>query len=109
MRVNLKLLPLLHRSVDVEKVDIDRPAVYIRTAANGQTNLPVMPSDAVSGSVFKTQIALLHIRNGLISYDDRQIPLSAELRNFHGQVAFDRRADSYKGQIAYDTGRIETG
>ena len=108
VRVNLKLIPLLHRSVDIEKVDIDRPAVYIRTAANGQTNLPVMPSDAVSGSGFQTQIALLLIRNGLISYDDRQIPLSAELRNFHGQVAFDRAADSYKGQIAYDAGHIET-
>ncbi len=108
VRVNLKLLPLLHRSIDVEKVDIERPAVYIRTAANGQTNLPVMPSDSVSGSGFQTQIALLLIRNGLISYDDRQIPLSAELRNFHGQVAFDHQADSYKGQIAYDSGRIET-
>jgi translocation and assembly module TamB len=108
VRVNLKLLPLLHRSIDVEKVDIDRPTIYIRTAANGQTNLPVMPSDAVSGPGFQTQIALLLIRDGLISYDDRQIPLSAELRNFHGQVGFDREADSYKGQIAYDAGRIET-
>ncbi len=108
VRVNLKLLPLLHRSIDVEEVDIERPAIYIRTAANGQTNLPAMPSDSVSGSRFQTQIALLVIRNGLISYDDRQIPLSAELRNFHGQVAFDRGTDSYKGQIAYDAGRIET-
>ena len=108
VRVSLKLLPLLHRSIEIEKVDIDRPAVYIRTAANGQTNLPVMPSESVSGSGFQTQIALLLIRNGLISYDDRQIPLSAELRNFHGQVGFDRAADSYKGQIAYDAGRIET-
>jgi translocation and assembly module TamB len=108
VRVNLKLLPLLRRSIDVEKVDIDRPAVYMRTAANGQTNLPAMPSDSVSGPGFQTQIALLLIRNGLISYDDRQIPLSAELRNFHGQVGFDRATDSYKGQIAYDAGRIET-
>jgi translocation and assembly module TamB len=108
VRVNLKLIPLLHRSIDVEEVDIERPAVYIRTAANGQTNLPAMPGDAVSDSGFETQIALLLIRDGLISYDDRQIPLSAELRNFHGQVGFDREANSYKGQIAYDAGRIET-
>ena len=108
VRVSLKLLPLLHRSIDVEEVDIDQPAVYIRTAANGQTNLPAMPSGSVSGSGLQTRIALLLIRDGLISYDDRQIPLSAELRNFHGQVGFDHEADSYKGQLAYDAGSIET-
>jgi len=106
--VNLKLLPLLHRRVEIEKVDIDRPAVYVRTGANGRTNLPTPPNDGPSTSSFQTQVALLIIRNGLIDYDDRQIPLSAELRNFHGQVALDPLTNSYKGLIAYDAGRIET-
>ena len=106
--VDLKLLPLFHRRIEIEKVDIDRPAVYVRTDANGRTNLPTSPNNSPSNSGFQTQVALLIIRNGLVAYDDRQIPLSAELRNFHSQVALDTATNSYSGQIAYDAGRIET-
>jgi translocation and assembly module TamB len=106
--VNLKLLPLLHRRIEIQKIDIDRPAIYVRTDAHGRTNLPTPPNNGPSNSSFQTQVALLIIRNGLIDYDDRQIPLSAELRNFHSQVALDRATNSYKGLIAYDAGRIET-
>jgi len=106
--VRLKLLPLLHRQVEIENVDIDQPGVFVRTDAHGQNNLPTIPNSQSSSSSFETQIALLIVRNGLISYDDRQIPLSAELRNFHTQIALDRSTKAYKGEIAYDAGRIAT-
>ncbi len=106
--VRLKLLPLLHRRIEIEKVDIDRPAVYVRTDENDRTNLPTPSNNSPSHSSFQTQVALVIVRNGIVAYDDRQIPLSAELRNFHSQVSLDRSTNSYKGQIAYDAGRIET-
>jgi translocation and assembly module TamB len=106
--VSLKLLPLLHRRVEVDKVSVDRPALHLRTESSGRTNLPASPKNQQQNSSLETQVALLIIRDGLIDYDDRRIPLSAELRGFRSQVVFDRATSSYKGQIAYDLGRIET-
>jgi uncharacterized protein involved in outer membrane biogenesis len=73
--VNLKLLPLLHRRIEIEKVDIERPAVYVRTDENGRTNLPTPSNNFPSHSSFQTQVALVIVRNGIVAYDDRQIPL----------------------------------
>jgi translocation and assembly module TamB len=106
--VSLKSIPLLHHQVDIEKMDIEQPAVHVRTDSNGRTNLPVIPDTPGSSSSFDTQVGVLLVRDGLIDYDDRQIPLSAELRNFHSQILLDRTTNSYKGQIAYDAGRIAT-
>jgi translocation and assembly module TamB len=106
--VLLKMIPLLHHQVDIDKVDVEQPAIFVRTESNGRTNLPDLPDNPGSRSSFETQVALLIVRDGLIHYDDRQIPLSAELRNFHTQIALDRATNTYKGEIAYDAGRITT-
>jgi translocation and assembly module TamB len=106
--VSLRIIPLLHHQVNIEKVDIEQPAVHVRTESSGRTNLPVIPNTPNSTASFETQVGVLLVRDGLIDYDDRQIPLSAELRNFHSQVVLDRTTNSYKGEIAYDAGRIAT-
>jgi translocation and assembly module TamB len=104
--VSLKIIPLLGRHVDIEKVDIEQPAIYVRSDSYGRTNLPPPPDSPTSSSGFEAQVALLIVRDGWIRYDDRQLPLSAELWHFHSQVARDRATNSYQGQLAYDSGRI---
>ena len=54
------------------------------------------------------QVASLRIRDGLIDYRDQKIPLSADLHGFQAQANFDRAAGSYRGQMSYESGRIET-
>ena len=80
-----ELIPLFDRSIDVEEVDIERPAV-------GTGQLPMAADFAgdaerrcLGFSVSDTD-GLLVVRNRLIAYDDRQMPLSTELRNFNDQV-----------------------
>ncbi len=106
--VSVRIIPLLRHQVDVKKVDIEQPTIFVRTESDGRTSLPNTTGGSNARSSFETQIALLIVRNGLIHYDDRQIPLSAELRNFRSQIALDRATHAYKGQIAYDSGRIAT-
>jgi translocation and assembly module TamB len=106
--VNLKLLPLLRKRIEIEKVELDKPAIHVRLDSKGRTNLPEAVNNSTSSSRFEAQTELLIIRDGLIDYDDRQVPLSAVLRNFNTRVAFDSASSSYKGQITYDAGRIET-
>jgi translocation and assembly module TamB len=106
--VNLKLLPLLGRRIEIERLELDRPAIHIQTDSNGRTNLPEALTKTTPGPRFEVQVGLGIIRDGLIRYDDRQIPLSAELRNLNSRVAFDRATNSIRGQITYEAGRIET-
>jgi translocation and assembly module TamB len=106
--VNLKLLPLLRGRIEIERVELVRPSIHIRTDSNGRTNLPEASTKTTPGPRFEIQVALLSIRDGLIHYDDRQIPLSVELGNLNSRVAFDRATNSFRGQVTYDAGRIET-
>jgi translocation and assembly module TamB len=109
LQIGLQLWPLLHRQVQVRDVLLDHPSVYISTDATGRTNLPTFKSnDQSPNSALAVQIAHFVIQDGLVRYEDRQIPLSAELTGFRTQVNFDRLTNSYQGHIAYEAGRLET-
>ncbi len=107
VRIELKLLSLLHKQVAIQELMIDRPAVYIYTNRSGRTNLPVSPQENGNTSV-NLQIRKLTVRDGLLVYDDQQIPLSAELHEVQSHIVFDTAEGSYKGQIAYDLGQVQT-
>jgi translocation and assembly module TamB len=109
LRVSLRIRPLLHHQVQIENLVVDHPVVYVRTANDGHTNLPAPPSnDQSSTPTMVVQIAYFVINNGLLQYDDRQTPLSAEFQGFRTEVNFSRLTNSYKGVVAYDVGRIQT-
>jgi len=109
LQVSLQIVPLLHHQVRIESLIVDHPVVYVRTEADGHTNLPVPPmTNPSSSSTMAVRIAHVVINNGLLQYDDRQTPLSAELQRFRTEVNFSRLTNSYKGVVAYDVGRIQT-
>ena len=109
-RVTVTITPwqLVHRQVDIQALDIERPALHVRVSPDGRMNLPMPPADNGSSSSFAVQVASLTIRDGLIDYQDQKIPLSADLRGFQAQANFDRGSGSYRGQMSYDSGRILT-
>lgn len=106
--VTITLWQLLHRQVDIQALDIKGPALHLRVLADGRMNLPTTPASNASSSSFAVQVASLRIRDGLIDYRDQKIPLSADLHGFQAQANFDRAAGSYRGQMSYESGRIET-
>lgn len=109
LHVSLQIRPLLHRQVQIDRLVIDHPVIYVRTESDGRNNLPTPPqTDQSSSPSMNVQIAHLVINDGVLQYDDRQIPLWAELQGFRAQVKFDRLTNSYKGQVAYDLGRLQT-
>jgi translocation and assembly module TamB len=109
VQVSLEMWALLHRRVEVHDLVVDHPIVDIRTESDGRTNLPTpLQSDQSTSSGFAVRIGHLVIQNGLLQYDDRRIPLSVELRGFRTQVSFNRLTNSYKGNVAYDVGRLQT-
>jgi translocation and assembly module TamB len=109
LQVSLKVWPLLHHQVQIDSLTIDHPVVFVHTDSDGRSNLPAPPKTQPSSSPsMSVQIEHLTINNGLLQYDDRQTPLSAELQGFRTQVDFDHLNDAYKGVVAYDSGRIQT-
>jgi translocation and assembly module TamB len=108
VQVSLQLRPLLRREVAVQDLLVDHPVLYVRTESNGRTNLPAWHQSQSSSSRFAVQIAHLVIHDGVLQYDDRQIPLSAELRGFRTQTIFDPATRAYRGTLAYDLGRLQT-
>jgi translocation and assembly module TamB len=109
LQVSLQILPLLHHQVQIDSVTIDHPVIFVKTESDGHTNLPAPPQNQQSSSsTMAVQIEHLTINNGLLQYDDRQTPLSAELAGFRTQVDFDHLNNAYKGVVAYDAGRIQT-
>ena len=109
LQVSLRILPLLHHQVQIDSLTIDHPVIFVKTESDGRTNLPTPPqTKQSSSSTLAVQIEHLTINNGLLQYDDRQTPLSAELAGFRTQIDFDHLNNAYKGVVAYDAGRIQT-
>jgi translocation and assembly module TamB len=109
-RVTVTMTPwqLLHRQVAIEKLSVDQPAIYVRVSSDGRLNLPTPPPGGSASSSFAVHIASVSIQDGLIDYEDRKIPLAADLRGFQAQAVFDRASGAYRGQLSYDAGRVTT-
>src|SRR3984957_8470789 len=109
LHVSLQIWPLLHHQVRIDSLTIDHPVIFVKTESDGRTNLPTPPQARPSSNPsMAVQIEHLTINNGLLQYDDRQTPVSAELSGFRTQVDFDHLSNAYKGVVAYDAGRIQT-
>jgi translocation and assembly module TamB len=110
LQISVELWALLHHQVRIRNLEIEQPALYVRTDKDGQNNLPAppQPKNPSEPSSFSVEVAHLVIRDGLLQYDDRQMPLSAELHDFRTQVSFDRLTKSYSGSVGYDVGQLQT-
>lgn len=105
--VTLGLRALLKKQVDLYSITVDRPVLHIRVDAHGNSNLPKPPP---SNSSSNEAVLVRHasLRDGTVNYNDRQIPLSAELDDFQAAVEFDTAANKYRGSVGYRQGLVVT-
>src|SRR5580704_11961060 len=90
LRVGLKIVSLLKRTIGIEEIVLDHPVLHLVVDARGDTNLP-QSRPAANRSVspdtlFDLAIGRIAIHSGEIHYNDEEIPLSAELDNFRLQI-----------------------
>jgi translocation and assembly module TamB len=110
LRVGLKIVSLLKRTIGIEEIVLDHPVLHLVVDARGDTNLP-QSRPAANRSVspdtlFDLAIGRIAIHSGEIHYNDEEIPLSAELDNFRLQIQRNLLAARYEGSLAYEEGRI---
>src|SRR5882762_7280770 len=105
--VSLGLRALLKKQVDLYAITVDRPVVWLRVDAGGNTNLPKPPPSSSSSS---ETIVVRHasLKDGTVNYNDQQIPLAAELDDFKASVQFDAPANKYRGSLGYRQGCVVT-
>ena len=105
--ISLGLRALLKHEVDLYAIVVDRPVLYVHADAHGNTNLPKAPPSSSSSN---TSLIVRHValRDGVVNYNDEQIPLSAELDDVRAQAEYDAAANTYKGSLAYGQGHIVT-
>jgi hypothetical protein len=108
--IGLKIVSVLKRKIDLSEIVLDEPVLDLQINAHGATNILASPSSSGPSNPVNTafDMAIGHvlINSGRIYYNDRQIPLSADLSDFQGDVKFNGLAGQYQGSLGYDRGRI---
>ena len=105
----VRFYPLLRQQVELRTLVLERPVLRLRIDAQGRSNLPTPATESSPsgvGTPFDLAIGDCAIRSGEIHYNDREIPLNAELRGLNLAAAYEAVTASYKGSLSYEDGVI---
>jgi len=108
LTVRLKIPSVLHLQVGLRELVLAHPVIHLRVSRQGQSNLPSVPSRQ-SGSrtrVFDLAIDHAQLTNGEINYNDKKIPVDANLYDLGTNVYFEHFAKRYEGTLSYNHGRV---
>ncbi len=110
--LGLKIVSLLRGKVNLSEIVIDHPVVRLVVSQDGHTNIPqprVTTKKSKPLDVFDLAIRHLLLNHGELYYNDRQLPLDAELHDLQAQIQFDAVKTQYDGSLRYRQGRLELG
>jgi translocation and assembly module TamB len=108
IEVGIDMRALLTGKVVLGDVAVERPAVYIRIGKDGHSNVPAPPHRAPSKpwheQIFSITINRLHLDDGVVRFNDRRFPLTADGGRFTFGMNYSSPEpghDFYHGQIAW--------
>src|SRR5207248_9459423 len=98
---------LLHKSVDLSELILDRPSINLMIDQSGSSNLPMPPvKSGSSGSKLQVSIEHAAVREGEFRYNNSPRKIDADLANFHADVSHSPGTDLYRGTLGYRNGEI---
>jgi len=109
LTVGLKILSVLRRQVNLRDLLIEHPAVHLTVDKNGRNNIPEpnAPKDKSSSTnVFDLAVRHVLLTNGEILYNDRKVPVDADIADLRAEIHFESLATRYAGSISYRNGRV---
>ena len=112
--VDIKIVSLLKRSVDIRSLDVERPQVCLILYPDGHTNLPAPKVKRTGKPVVETFLDLaigrFRLLNGSFEVQGRgETPFDAQGRDLRAQFNFDTAAPSYRGQVSIAPADIRWG
>ncbi|MGC1374214.1 MAG: hypothetical protein WA824_18910, partial [Candidatus Sulfotelmatobacter sp.] len=72
--------------------------------------MPIAPVHSGSQvNIFELAVQHVQLTQGDVMYNDRQIPVAADVHDLNAEIHFDRAGLRYLGHIAYDNGQLRYG
>src|SRR5215471_18121002 len=108
--LGLRIISVLERRIDLASLIVDKPRVHVVIYPDGSTNLP---SPLLSGErswaedLIDFTVRRYEIKDGLVEYDDRKIPLA--LRGEGLELRMDRRTPAYRAELSSRGVRVASG
>jgi translocation and assembly module TamB len=112
LQVGLTIDSLFRRKWHVRNILIEHPVARLAVSKAGESNLPQPPKKSTSSgstNIFDLAIRELKLSRGEVYYNDRKIPMDAEVRDFALNANYDPIQSRYSGELGYDHGKIVYG
>jgi len=111
LTVGLKIQSALRRKVALSELAIERPVAHVKVDRNGNSNLPHsrQKTNNSNSSVFDLAVAHTLLTNGEVNYNDKTVPVDADLYGLRTEIRFEPMGTRYRGSIAYDNGKLQYG
>jgi len=103
--LGLKIISVMEKKVDLASLRVEKLQVRIVVYPDGSTNIPGPPtrSDKLwSEELLNVAIGRYEINDGLVEYDNREIPLNIRGEHLRTRVTYEAAVPSYKGEISSD-------
>ncbi|HYP13427.1 MAG TPA: hypothetical protein VEQ63_05860, partial [Bryobacteraceae bacterium] len=107
LAVDLKIVSMLKRDIDVQSVLLDRPQLNLLVGETGITNLPrpqrpKRASDSALAPLMKLAIQKIRLRDGELRYGDQRVKLQLYGERLNAQLAYNFAGPSYKGEVSLE-------
>jgi translocation and assembly module TamB len=108
LTVGVKILSVLRRQFSLSELLIERPIVHMQVDRSGKNNLPTAPPSQNTShtGIFDLGIGHAAITGGEIDYNDKKIPLEANLYDFGTDIHFTPIVRRYDGTLSYNSGQV---
>jgi translocation and assembly module TamB len=106
--VGLKIVSLVRRDVDIEYLEVDRPAAYLIVAEDGRTNVPEpkvkqAPGKNAVETILDLAVGRFEIRGGNFEVAARgSVPFEAAGRNLQARLLYELGGPRYRGVLSVD-------
>jgi translocation and assembly module TamB len=104
--VDLKLVSILRRDVDIQSLTVSDPRVYLTIGADGRTNVPEPKVRSTSQSstvedILKLAIGRFSLERGIFEVEAHsRIPFAARGENLNVNLAYDVTGPRYRGALS---------
>ncbi|MGO9369135.1 MAG: hypothetical protein ACLP0H_16015, partial [Terriglobales bacterium] len=106
--VGLKIESILRRKISLSQLLIEHPVANVQVDRNGSSNLPESSPKQSGSKLSVFDLAAQHVllTDGQVNYNDKSIPVEADLYGLKTEIHFAPDEARYRGSISYDSGRV---
>lgn len=112
VRVQLRLVSLLRRDVDIALLKIDRPELGIQIAPDGTTNVRAgrlrASASQIVDQLLKLRVRRFEFENGVAQVDDQKFPLTVRGNDLSVVLRYERASPGYGISLASRNLRLST-